>query len=178
MGNAVKGKSINLCLMDGTAIGCIKCTVAGWTGLAYKIPRISLASCKDEAELKQSGVYLLFGKSDDGENFVYIDHAGAEGILSCLCEDMRDSDKAYWTEAVALTTTVNSFTLAETGSLQSRLVEFAGASGCYEVKANQRLTTSSISEERQSELEDFIEQAVLAVGAMGYGVFIDRGFLE
>lgn len=37
---ATRGKSINLFLMDGEASGRIKCTLANWTGLAYKIPRI------------------------------------------------------------------------------------------------------------------------------------------
>ena len=32
-----RGESINLFLMDGTASGRIKCTLANWTGVAYKI---------------------------------------------------------------------------------------------------------------------------------------------
>jgi hypothetical protein len=36
---ATRGKSINLFLMDGTPNGRIKCTLANWTGVAYKIPR-------------------------------------------------------------------------------------------------------------------------------------------
>lgn len=37
-----RGKSINLFLMDGDANGRIKCTLANWTGVAYKIPRTEL----------------------------------------------------------------------------------------------------------------------------------------
>ncbi len=37
-----RGKSINLFLMDGNVNGRIKCTLANWTGLAFKIPRTSL----------------------------------------------------------------------------------------------------------------------------------------
>ena len=43
---AKRGKSINLFLMDGEASGRIKCTLANWTGIAYKIPRTALDSCK------------------------------------------------------------------------------------------------------------------------------------
>ena len=82
----VRGKSINLFLMDGTATGRVKCTLANWTGVAYKIPRADLDKCKEREDLKQSGVYFLFGISDDtGENIAYIGQAGArkngEGIL-------------------------------------------------------------------------------------------------
>ncbi len=37
-----RSKSINLFLMDGTANGRIKCTLANWIGVAYKVPRTEL----------------------------------------------------------------------------------------------------------------------------------------
>lgn len=42
---ATRGKSINLFLMDSEASGRIKCTLANWTGVAYKIPRTELDKC-------------------------------------------------------------------------------------------------------------------------------------
>ena len=75
---AIRGKNINLFLMDGTASGRIKCTLANWTVVAYKIPRTELDKCKERDDLKQSGVYFLFGTSDQTrENVVYIGQAGA-----------------------------------------------------------------------------------------------------
>lgn len=70
------GKNFNLFLMDGEVTGRIKCTLANWTGLAYKIPRIYLEKCKDRSDLKQSGVYFLFGKNNSDEDEVYIGQAG------------------------------------------------------------------------------------------------------
>ena len=87
----MRGKSINLFLMDGEAGGRIKCTLANWTGIAYKIPRTELDRCKEREDLKQSGVYFLFGTSDTtGKGVVYIGQAGArkngEGILRSIRE--------------------------------------------------------------------------------------------
>lgn len=42
----LRGKNINLFLMDGDASGRIKCTLANWTGVAYKIPRTEIEKCK------------------------------------------------------------------------------------------------------------------------------------
>jgi hypothetical protein len=42
---ATRGKSINLFLMDGDPSGRIKCSLANWTGVAYKIPRTELEKC-------------------------------------------------------------------------------------------------------------------------------------
>jgi len=36
----IRGKSVNLFLMDGTPTRRIKCTLSNWTGVAYKIPLI------------------------------------------------------------------------------------------------------------------------------------------
>lgn len=80
-----KGKSINLYLMDGDVNGRIKCSLANWAGLAFKIPRTSLDLCKDRPELKQTGIYFLFGKDDNDRGIVYVGQAGVrnngEGIL-------------------------------------------------------------------------------------------------
>lgn len=70
---AIRGKNIQLFLMDGEATGRMKCTLANWTGIAYKIPRTELDKCKERDDLKQSGVYFLFGTSDEtGKGVVYI----------------------------------------------------------------------------------------------------------
>ena len=75
---AARGKNIQLFLMDGDASGRIKCTLANWTGVAFRIPRTELDRCKDRDDLKQSGVYFLFGMSDEtGKGVVYIGQAGA-----------------------------------------------------------------------------------------------------
>lgn len=52
------GKAFNLFLLDGEVTGRMKCTLPSWSGLAYKIPRTYLDTCKDRAYLKQSGVYF------------------------------------------------------------------------------------------------------------------------
>ena len=46
--------------MDGDANGRIKCSLANWTGVAYKIPRTLLEKARSIDALKQTGVYLLF----------------------------------------------------------------------------------------------------------------------
>lgn len=94
---ATRGKNIQLFLMDGESGGRIKCTLANWTGVAYKIPRTELDKCKERDDLKQSGVYFLFGTSDEtGKGVVYIGQAGArkngEGILNRLQEHKRNPE--------------------------------------------------------------------------------------
>lgn len=173
---SVRGKSINLFLMDGTASGRIKCTLANWTGVAYKIPRTELDRCKARDDLKQSGVYFLFGTSDQtGENNVYIGQAGArkngEGILNRLQEHKRNPDKDYWTEAVVFTTSNNSFGPTEISYLENRFCSLATETKRYIVKNGNEPTSGNITEEKESELEEFIDYAKIVMGTFGYKIF-------
>lgn len=173
---AVRGKSINLYLMDGTANGRIKCTLANWTGVAYKIPRTEIENCKDRDDLKQSGVYFLYGISDQtGENVVYIGQAGArkngEGILYRLQEHKRNPEKDYWTEAVVFTTSNNSFGPTEISYLENRFCKLATEARRYTVKNGNDPTLGNITEEKESEMEEFVEYAKIIMGTFGHQIF-------
>lgn len=173
---AIRGKSINLFLMDGTSNGRMKCTLANWTGVAYKIPRTDLDKCKDRDDLSQSGVYFLFGSSDEtGDQVVYVGQAGVrkngEGILDRLREHKRHPDKDYWTEAVVYTTSNNSFGPTEISYLENRFCTMAKDARRYVVKNGNDPTPGNITEEKESELEEFIDYAKIVMGTVGYKVF-------
>jgi hypothetical protein len=173
---AVPGKNINLFLMDGTASGRIKCTLANWTGVAYKIPRTELDKCKERDDLKQSGIYFLFGTSDQtGESVVYVGQASArkngEGVLFRLQEHKRNPDKDYWTEAVVFTTSNNSFGPTEISYLENRFCHLASDAKRYTVRNGNDPSAGHITEEKESELEAFIEYARIVIGTLGHRVF-------
>ena len=173
---ATHGKNIQLFLMDGDAAGRIKCTLANWTGVAFKIPRTELDKCKDRDDLKQSGVYFLFGTSDEtGKNVVYIGQAGArkngEGILNRLQEHKRNPEKDYWTEAIVFTTSNNSLGPTEISYLENRFFNIAQSAKRYEVKNGNDPTPGNITEEKESEMEEFIDYAKVIMGTLGHKVF-------
>ncbi len=170
------GKVINLFLMDSEPNGRIKCTLANWTGIAYKIPRTMLQSAGSITYLQQTGVYLLFGTADESENpVVYIGQAGVrkngQGILNRWQEHNRDNTKYWWTEAVALTTSNDSFGPTEISYLENRFRNMAVAADRYEVMNGNEPTQGNLTEEKESEMEEFISYAKLVVGALGYKVF-------
>lgn len=170
------GRSINVFLMDKAPTGRVKYTVANWTGVVYKIPRTEIEKCKNRDDLKQSGVYFLFGKSDEtGKPVVYIGQAGSrkngEGILNRLLEHKRNPDKDYWNEAVVFTTSNNSFGPTEISFLENKFCNLAIAANRYEVKNGNDPTPGNITEEKESELEEFAEYARMIMGVVGHNVF-------
>lgn len=169
-----KSKSFNLFLIDGEVTGRIKCTLSNWTGLAYKIPRTFLFKCKDRHDLKQSGVYFLFGKNDTNEDAVYIGQAGirknGEGILFRVTEHLNDN--FYFTDAIILTTQNNSFGPTEISYLENRFTNLAKEINRYEVTNNNDPNPGNVTEEKESELEDFVEYSKMVLGVLGYKVFV------
>jgi hypothetical protein len=162
--------------MDGSASGRVKCTLANWTGVAYKIPRTETENCSKIDYLKQSGVYFLFGKSEETQNdIVYIGQAGSrkngEGILYRIQEHKRNPDKDYWTEAVVFTTSNNSFGPTEISYLENRFCIMANEAKRYVVKNGNNPNSGNITEEKESELEEFVDYARIVMGAFGYRIF-------
>jgi hypothetical protein len=173
---ATRGKSINLFLMDGIPTGRVKVTLANWTGVAYRIPRTELDKCKGLDVLTQSGVYFLFGTVEEtGEDVVYIGQAGVrkngEGILYRLMEHKRNPDKDYWTEAVVFTTSNNSFGPTEISYLENRFCNLTMAAKRYIVKNGNDPSPGHITEEKESELEEFVDYAQIVMGTLGHKVF-------
>ena len=171
------GRAVSLYLLNGSVTGVIKYTLPNWTGVVYKIPRTELGSCKKRADLQQSGVYFLFGKSDEkNENVVYVGQAGirknGNGLLGRLLEHARNPEKDYWTEAVAITTTNNSFGPTEISYLENQFTKLAASAKRYIVKNENDPNPGNITEEKESELEEFIAYAKIIMGILGHKVFI------
>lgn len=163
-------KNLNMLLIDGTANGRIKCTVSNWIGVAFKIPRDKVESFKNRDELKQSGIYFLFG-----ENEVYIGQAGSRkngnGILDRIFEHKRNAKKNYWNEAVIFTTSNNSLGSTEISFLENKFCNLAINAKRYEVKNSNDPSPGNITEEKEIELEEFAEYVQIVMAMLGYKVF-------
>ena len=168
-----RSKTLKLFLIDGEPSGRIKCSLANWTGIAYKIPRTALEKCKNIELLQQSGVYFLFGTDKADNAVVYIGQAGVrkngKGLLLRIMEPHNSID--YWTEAVMFTTQNNSFGPTEISYLENRFCNMAIEAGRYAVKNGNDPNPGNITEETESELEEFIDYAKIVMGALGHKIF-------
>ena len=172
-----RGKNINMFLMDGEVTGKIKCTLSNWTGVIYKIPRIQLADLKSRDELKQTGIYFLFGRDEDKQkNVTYIGQAtnrkNGEGVLLRVQEHTLDSHADYFNDVIILTTQNNSFGPTEISYLENKFTQLAKESGRYIVKNGNEPNPGNVMEEKQSELDEVVENVLMIVGTLGYRVFI------
>lgn len=176
-------KSINVYLIDGTPTGRIKCTMQNWTGVAYKVPRTLLKECYSTGgnitrHLKQSGIYMLIGENDKGSPSIYVGQAvirkNGDGILGRLNEHKNSTTEKYrdyWNEAVCFTTTNDTFGPTEISYLENMFTNMAKSAERYEVCNSNEPNVGNVTEEKESELEEFIEYAKVIMGVLGHKVF-------
>lgn len=155
--------------------GLIKYTIANWTGTIIRISRNDLEKYKDRPELKQSGVYLLLG-SEKETDVVYVGQVGVrkrgEGIYSRLQEHKRNSHKVFWSEAIVITTTDNSFGATELAYLEHTFYWMVLKANQYQIKNEIVPASSNITEEKRIELKEFIENVKMLLEIVGYKVFV------
>lgn len=168
-----RGKVISVYLIDGVANGKIKATISNWNGIAYKIPRRLLDECKELEAFKQSGIYFLFGN-----NMVYVGQAevrkNGKGIHQRILDHESDKYKDCWDEVVIFTRKDNSLGRTDISYLENRFYNKALEAGRFHVQNGNEPTIGTVTEEKESELEEYIDQAELVLGALGYKVFEPR----
>jgi hypothetical protein len=164
------GKTIKIFLIDGDPNGRMSCELSNWSGKAYKIPRIKIKDCADRDDLTSTGVYLLFGKDDQGKDQVYIGEA--ESILKRLNQQLTQKD--FWNEAIVFISKDENLNKAHIKYLENRLHDIAKSANRYKVDNSIIPTQSSISESDRAEMEEFIEYIKMLVNTLGHKVFDEK----
>lgn len=164
------GKTIKIFLIDGDPNGRMSCELSNWSGKAYKIPRIKVKECVDRDDLGSTGVYLLFGKDEEGKDQVYIGEA--ESILKRLNQQLTQKD--FWYETIVFISKDENLNKAHIKYLENRLHDIATSANRYKIENSIIPTQSSISESDRAEMEEFIDNIKLLVNTLGHKVFEEK----
>lgn len=164
------GKTIKIFLIDGEPNGRMSCELSNWSGKAYKIPRIKVKDCTDRNDLMSTGVYLLFGKDEEGKDLLYIGEA--ESILKRLNQHLIQKD--FWNETIVFISKDENLNKAHVKYLENRLHAIALIAKRYKVENTITPTQSSISESDRAEMEEFIENIKMLVNTLGHKVFDEK----
>ena len=180
----MKPKTINLFLMDGEPTKRIKCVLQNWTGIVYKVPRNMLEECKEGSfsiikHLKQTGIYFLLGKNaDTDKNTIYIGQAvirkNGLGLLGRIIEHKKNERERYWSdwnEVICFTTQNDSFGPTEISYLENQFTSLARSAQRYDVLNGNEPNQGNITEEKESELLEYIDYAKMIIGVLGHNVF-------
>jgi len=163
-------KTIKIFLLDGDPNGRMLCELSNWSGKAYKIPRIKVKDCADRSDLVNTGIYMLFGKDDEGNDKVYIGEA--EEILKRLNQHLVQKD--FWNEAVVFVSKDENLNKAHIKYMEHRLYQIATMASRYKIDNVTTPAQTAISESDRADMEEFISNIRMLVNTLGHKLFDEK----
>ena len=121
----VRGRTVELFLLDGTSDGKIEASLDGWTGKLVRAGSSNLEWLLNHESAQKSGLYLLQGNDPESESEtqqrIYIGRS--DKIGQRLQSHARDDDKGFWETACLITTSDNSLHGTSSGYIEAKLIE-------------------------------------------------------
>ena len=128
-----------------------------------------LSKCSDRTDLNYAGVYFLIGKTDDQvKDKVYIGES--EDVLYRLNQHVQAGEKEWqdWSDCVVFISKDNQLNKAMIKYLESSLYDLAITADRAEIINGNRPRKSSLSELDAAEMDEYLENLRLLMGALGY----------
>jgi hypothetical protein len=167
-GSTARAFSIKIFLPDGTADGLRLVEKSNWTGLGVVCPRAAYPDSKARDEFGRTGVYVLLGPSEEGDQpTVYVGQA--EQIRTRV--DQHHAKKDFWQLAVFFVTRDNSLNRAMGECLESRLVELARGSKRARLDNVQIPQPPNLSEADRADVESFLLDLLSILPLVGVTAF-------
>ena len=159
--------------------GTLKMSLRLGNVIVYYIKRELLLQAKNVPELKQCGIYFLYGENEnEGKLFrnVYVGQAVArqngEGIWLRIKEHLPQN---YWTDAIACVSADNSWGPTELSYLEnffaSQIFNAKKNSGAYHVENGNTPNPGRVTKEKEWELGHFINEIKTILEALRYDFF-------
>lgn len=164
----MRAKTIQIFLPDGSPRSIRIAEITSRIAKLILIPRNKLEEASTREELKNVGVYFLFGNSDEkAKDIVYVGEA--EDCFKRLKQ--HNSSKDFWNVAVVVISKTNSFTKSHVKYLEHYFYNKAKEINRYEVVNETMPTESFITETMVADLMDDFETIKILLSTLGYPLF-------
>ncbi|MDQ0902339.1 GIY-YIG nuclease family protein [Paenibacillus sp. V4I7] len=161
-------KTIQIFLPDGSPRSIKIAEITSRTIQAIYIPRNKLKETESRNEIKNVGVYFLFGDSDDRlKPVVYVGEA--EDCYHRLKQHNQNKD--FWNAAIVLISKTNSFTKSHVKFLEWHCYTKAIENNRYIIDNSTIPTKSFITEAMEADLMDSYETAKILIATLGFPIF-------
>lgn len=166
------GRTIKIYLVDGTSSGLRTAELGLSTIKAVVVPRISLTTSKNRQEIQKTGVYILIGTDPDKPGMQKIYIGEGDTVITRLNAHNNDPAKDFWDQAVVFVSKDENLTKAHGRYLEAKLVQLAlAAKRCSIVNGTEPSEIGKLPEPDEDEMDQFIDQAKLLLGTLGYNIF-------
>ena len=164
----MRPQTIQIFLPDGHPTSIREAEITNRLVKAILIPRNKLAEAAKRDMVNYTGVYFLFGSSDEStKQKVYIGEG--EDCFKRIKSHNRNKD--FWTHCVIVTTKTNEFTKTDGKFLEHHCLEQAVKFGRYNTENDTGSNKPSLPESREYDLLDNFETLKILLATLGYPVF-------
>ena len=164
-------QTIQIFLPDGSATSIKEAEIKNKLVKAILFPRKKIQDVILRKIVNYTGVYLLFGNSDErAKPLVYI----GEGEDCYKRIQSHNRTKDFWTHCVIIVTKTNEYTKTDATYLEHYFLEKAKSIGRYETDNENNPKKPSIAESREHDLLDNFETAKILLGTLGYPIFEEK----
>lgn len=161
-------QTIQIFLPDGSPRSVKIAKITNRVVEAILVPRNKLEYIATRDELRNVGIYFLFGESNDrAKPLVYIGEA--EDCLERVKQHNRSKD--FWNYPVVMFSKINAFTKSHAKYLEHIAVAQAKEANRFETENGTIPTKSFVTESMEADLLDSFETITILLATLGFLVF-------
>ena len=166
-----KPQTIQIFLPDGSPSSIREAEITNRLVKAILFPRSKVNEVARRDMVHYTGVYFLFGNSEEGlKPIVYI----GEGEDCYKRIQAHNRNKDFWTHCVIITTKTDEYTKTDGKFLEHYCIQQAEKIGKYKLDNDTGSKKPSLSESREYDLLDNFETLKILIATLGYSIFDEK----
>ncbi len=167
----MRPQTIQIFLPDGSPTSIREAELTNRLVKAILFPRNKMQEVAKRDMVHFTGVYFLFGNTEDGSKpLVYI----GEGEDCFTRIQSHNRKKDFWTHCVIITTKTDEYTKTDGKYLEHYCLAKAKEIGRYATDNDTGSKKPSISESREYDLLDNFDTAKILLATLGYPIFEEK----
>ena len=164
-------QTIQIFLPDGSPTSIREAEITSRLVKAILFPRNKIQEVSHREIVRYTGVYFLFGISEDGTKpIVYI----GEGEDCFTRIQSHNREKDFWKHCVIVVSKTNDYNKADSKFLEHYCIKKAEEIGRYKLYNGTGFNKLSISESREHDLLDSFETTKILLATLGYPIFEEK----
>lgn len=160
-------QTIQIFLPDGNPRGVRIAEITNRTVKAILFPRNQFDYILTREELKNVGIYFLFGDSEEGKPMVYIGEA--EDCAERLKNHQKNKD--FWNYALVIISKINAFTKTHAKFLEHTAIKQVKEVNRWQLDNSSTSNLPHVTESMEADLLDCFDTAKILLSTLGFPLF-------
>jgi hypothetical protein len=165
------GRTVRLCLVDGTSHGIVIAEIGNWNGKILAAPRGRLKDLLRRPEASRTGVYVLSGPDPDRVDGILCYIGEADDIAKRMANHLRSDAKDFADRFAFVVSADEALTKAHVRYLEGRLIRLVTEAGTATLTNETAPDFQRLPESDKADMDTFLEHLQLTLPLLGFDLF-------